>query len=78
MDNVTECLDLQINYKSFSYRFYYQVGQVLLESGTALIYYKEKQVLLHSGVDFWYYEAWQVVLESRTGITKWGNFYNKV
>ena len=54
MDDVTYCFDLKINYKLFSCRFCYKVGQVLLEIGAALMYYKEEQVLLQSGADFWY------------------------
>ena len=52
--------DLKINYKSTSCRL--KVGQLLLESGAALMYYK----------------AGQVVLQSRLATTEWGNFYHKV
>lgn len=77
-DDVTDCLDLQINFKSTSYKFYSIVGQALLDSGAALMYYKEGQVLQQSVAAFRYYKIEQVLLQRRESITKWDNFYDKV
>ena len=76
--NVVQCFDLQIYFKSISFRFYYKVGQTSLQSGEALIYYKVGQVLLQSGATFLYYKTRLVVLQSGAGITKQDNFYYKV
>ena len=77
-DEVTDCFDLEIYYKSTSCIFYYKVGQALLKSGTALMYCKVGEVLFQSGVAILHYQSGQVVLQSRAGITKWVYFYNKV
>ena len=50
------------------------MGEVLLQSGIALMYSKEGQVLLQKGAFFLYYKAEPVVLKSR----KWDNFYYKM
>ena len=69
-DDVTECFDLQIYYKSTSWRCCYKVGQ---------LYYKVEQ-LLQSGTVFisnWgrYYKTGQLLPQSRSGITRCGNYY---
>ena len=61
-DDVTECFDLQIYYKSTLCRFSYKLGQALLQSVVAFLYYK----------------LGKVVLQSSTVITKWDDFYLNV
>ena len=56
-------------------RFYYKVGQALLQTVTPWMYYKVAQSLLKNVVDFSYYKVRQVVLQSREGITKWGRYF---
>ena len=86
-DNITECFDLQIYYKSTSCRFYYtgrqalymtalkyhKVGQVLLQIVAAFLYYKVGQVVLQSDC---YYKEEKALQSRETFITKWGRCCN--
>ena len=76
-DDVTECFDLQIYYKSTSCRFYYKVRQALLQNGAALMYcitkygnfyYKVGQLFCIAKPDKWYYKVGQLLLQSGAAI----------
>ena len=57
--------------KSTLCRFYNKEGQVLLQTGEALMYHKVGEVLLQSGAAFLYYKVAEVLLQSRAiGIAK--------
>ena len=75
--------DLEICYKSTSCRFYYKVGQASLKSGDSFdVLQSRVSPITKGGVRgggaIFHYRSGQVVLQSRPGVTKWRNFYNKV
>ena len=57
-------------------RYYYKVGQKLLQSGAALIITKRGKIYYKVGQLF-YYKVGQDLLQSGAGITKWGNVITK-
>ena len=57
------------------FRFYWKVGEALLQLEAAWMYYKVWQVLLQSATTFLYYKVGNMVLQYRARIAKWGNLY---
>ena len=81
-DDVTECFEFWIYYKSTSCRFYQKLAQVLLQRGADLKYYKAGRVFIQKGQLFcvpnqgkWYYRAGQVLQSWGVFITERGRYY---
>ena len=71
-DNVLTC---EVTVNELHVRFYYKLGQVLLQSGSGLVYYKVGQVLLKSEAASSITKQGTWCYKIRAGITNWGNLY---